>query len=233
MPRKVVDSQDTQPRALADELASQISLLSVPSTSAVRAIRREFSGRIVAKSAGFVHRFVSCLFSKQSDLFRFVAYELLSHHRRTSDELCADDLQRLGEGINSWASVDCFSMYLSGPTWAQGRVPDRTIIAWARSEDRWWRRAALVSTVALSRRGRAEDIGKVTRVCRLLVADRDDMVVKAVSWALRELAKKQPQAARNFLAEHREALAARVVRELENKLTTGLKTPRRAKNQNP
>jgi 3-methyladenine DNA glycosylase AlkD len=58
------------------------------------------------------------------------------------------------------------------------------------------------------------------------VADRDDMVVMAMSRALRELAKRDPGAARHFVAAHRDALAARVVREVGNKLTTGLKNPR-------
>jgi 3-methyladenine DNA glycosylase AlkD len=53
------------------------------------------------------------------------------------------------------------------------------------------------------------------------------MVVKALSWAVRELAKKHPLQARSFIAQHRRVLAARVIREVENKLTTGLKTPRR------
>jgi hypothetical protein len=74
---------------------------------------------------------------------------------------------------------------------------------------RWWRRAALVSTVALSRRGDTKALAKVARICTLLVSDRDDMVVKALSWALREMAKKHPVEASKFLAEHQHAIAAR------------------------
>jgi len=117
-------------------------------------------------------------------------------------------------------------MYLSGPLWARGRVSDQTIATWARSKDRWWRRTALVSTVALSRRGDADDLRRVAQICALLAADRDDMVEKALSWALREIAKKNPKVASIFLREHRQTLGARVIREVNNKLTTGLKTPR-------
>ena len=60
----------------------------------------------------------------------------------------------------------------------------------------------------------------------MLVNDPDDMVVKALSWALRELAKRDPQAVQEFLAEHEQVLAARVKREVQNKLKTGLKNPR-------
>jgi 3-methyladenine DNA glycosylase AlkD len=219
------------PRALARELASQVSRLTVRNTSAVRTVRTEFSRRVAGKPPEFVKEFAASLLSEQRGQLRWVAYELVSYHKPTFEQLRTPDLQKFGEGIDNWASVDCFGLYLAGPTWAQGRVSDRTITGWARSEDRWWRRAALVSTVALSRRGTARDVAKVTRVCRMLARDRDDMVVKAVSWALRELAKKHPQPARSFLEEHRPKLAARVIREVENKLATGLKTPRRSRNE--
>ena len=52
------------------------------------------------------------------------------------------------------------------------------------------------------------------------------MIVKAVSWALRMLAAWQPEAVAEFVAEHEERLAARVKREVRNKLRTGLKNPK-------
>lgn len=51
------------------------------------------------------------------------------------------------------------------------------------------------------------------------------MVVKALSWALRVLVAHDPDAVRKFLEENEEVLAARVKREVLNKLTTGLKNP--------
>ena len=50
------------------------------------------------------------------------------------------------------------------------------------------------------------------------------MVVKALSWALRALTVHDPEAVRAFLADH--DVAARVRREVTNKLETGLKQPR-------
>jgi 3-methyladenine DNA glycosylase AlkD len=59
----------------------------------------------------------------------------------------------------------------------------------------------------------------------MLMADRDDMVVKALSWALRELVVHDAAAVHRFLATHDDVLAARVKREVRNKLETGLKNP--------
>ena len=70
-------------------------------------------------------------------------------------------------------------------------------------------------------------IGHFGTPASLQTAGSRIMVVKALSWALRELGKKHPEKARKFLADHRRDLAARVIREVENKLTTGLKNPRR------
>jgi 3-methyladenine DNA glycosylase AlkD len=212
---------------LAKEIHSRLDLLTVPNTVAVRAIRREFSARIASAAPESVVQLALYLLDQNSDLLRFFSYELVNRHRPALEQLTADDLLKLGKGLNSWSSVDCFAMYLSGPRWAQGRISDRMIATWARSKDRWWRRTALVSTVVLSRRGNPDDLRRVLKICSLLGEDKEDMVVKALSWALREMAKKHPEEARTFLEEHRHALAARVVREVNNKLKTGLKTPRR------
>lgn len=131
--------------------------------------------------------------------------------------------------MDSWSAVDTFGRILAGPAWREGLVSDEVIDRWARSDDRWWRRAALVSTVALNvrSRGRRGDAPRTLAVCRRLVADPDDMVVKALSWALRALVIHDPHAVRAFLQEHDDVLAALVKREVGNKLATGLKNPRR------
>jgi len=142
--------------------------------------------------------------------------------------LKAKSLEDLARGNDTWAEVDTFACYLAGPAWRQRQVSDSVIKRWARSPDRWKRRAAIVSTVALNNkaRGGGGDTGRTVMICKMLVGDRDDMVVKALSWALRELSKRDPEAVRKFLQEHDRALAPRVVREVNSKLQTGLKNPR-------
>jgi 3-methyladenine DNA glycosylase AlkD len=211
---------------LAEEIRAQLNALASADTASVRAVRREFSRRIAKAAPESVIQLALRLFNTGSGSLRWVSYELVSGHRRAFEQLTVDDLLKFGKGLDSWSSVDCFAMILAGPMWAQGKVSDEMVEAWANSRDRWWRRTALVSTVALSRGGDVKDLRKVERICTQLLADRDDMVVKALSWALREAGKKHPQQVGRFIAKHRDELAARVVREVNNKLRTGLKTPR-------
>lgn len=53
------------------------------------------------------------------------------------------------------------------------------------------------------------------------------MVVKALSWALRELVVRDPGVVRAFLDDHDGTIAARVRREVTATVDTGLKNPRR------
>jgi 3-methyladenine DNA glycosylase AlkD len=134
-------------------------------------------------------------------------------------------LEGLGAGNDNWASVDTFATMVAGPAWREGSISDAVVREWADSDDVWWRRTAVVCTVALNikSRGGTGDVERTLAVCRLLADDAEDMVVKGVSWALRSLVGHDPDAVEEFLAEHDDVLAARVKREVRNKLTTGKK----------
>jgi 3-methyladenine DNA glycosylase AlkD len=70
------------------------------------------------------------------------------------------------------------------------------------------------------------DAKRTLMICTMLIDDREDMVVKALSWALRVLAAVDPAPVHAFLKQHDARLAARVKRETRNKLATGLKNPK-------
>ena len=214
-------------RALVREISSRLEALPVADAESIRAVRREFSKRLAAASAKDLCAVALGLLNNPTARHRLTAYELVSHHRPALASLEFRDLARLGEGIDNWAAVDTFAIYLAGPVWRQGQISDARVKSWARSTDRWWRRAALVATVPLNNktRGGNGDPARTLAICQMLVADRDDMVVKAMSWALRELAKRQPSAVEVFLKDYEETVAPRVLREVRNKLTTGLKNP--------
>lgn len=67
------------------------------------------------------------------------------------------------------------------------------------------------------------DAARTLAICELFIDDRADLHVKALSWALRELGLRDPDAVTEFLVLHEERLAPRVLREVRNKLTTGHK----------
>jgi 3-methyladenine DNA glycosylase AlkD len=191
-------------------------------TPDVRAIRKEYTRRLKKAPAEKVVDLAWRLRNHYGH--RFVPYELLFYHKAALASLDESQVEALGQGIDSWSATDVFAHYISGPAWKAGQLTDATLERWARASDRWWRRAALVSTVYLY-----GDTQRTLRMCRMLVDDGDDMIVKAMSWALRALIRYDRTAVGSFLAEYDDRLAARVKREARNKLETGLKNPRKTK----
>lgn len=214
-----------KPAEVAAKIDAEIARLPVRNTPNVRALRRRYSCAYAQAAPSFILDLATELLGAYGH--RWVAYELIRSHEAAFRSIGEAKLEALGQGIDSWGAVDSFARTLAGPAWLSGQVSEALIHRWARSGDRWWRRAALVSTVALNVRshGGMGDVPRTLAVCHLLANDRDDMVVKALSWALRELVVHDREAVRGFLSEHEDALAARVRREVTNKLNTGLKNP--------
>jgi hypothetical protein len=104
-------------------------LLSSQRTEAVRTVRREYSKRIAKSSTEIVIELASRLVDRSQSPFRFVAYELVLHHKEALSCLDAKKLESLGRGINDWVAVDTFACYLAGPAWRARQVPDR-LITW-------------------------------------------------------------------------------------------------------
>ncbi len=154
-----------------------------------------------------------------------VAFELLWKNRNALIVLNINDLNQLGKNIDNWATTDTFSVMLSGWAWRNNQISDSDVLKWLNSENRWWRRAAIVSTVGMNLRARGGkgDTRRTLMICEKVIDDRDDMIVKALSWALRELSKSDKPAVTEFMNIYDKRLAGRVRREVYLKLETGRK----------
>lgn len=210
---------------LSGSITREISSLGDIKADAFRKVRRRYSRLLKFTDPAVVIDTARMLVAGKD--LRGFAYELVRYHPPSFRLLDRSLLEELGRGMDSWWTVDSFARILAGPAWLEGLIRDSVIEDWTASTDLWWRRAALVSTVALNVRsgGGYGDTERTLHICRLLAADHEDMVVKALSWALRELVFHDPEAVRTFLGDHEMHLAARVKREVRNKLETGLKNP--------
>ena len=89
--------------------------------------------------------------------------------------------------ISSWADHDGLVHYLIAPMVALEPTRTKRVFRWAKSPNRWHRRAACV---ALIRGTRVKMFfPEITKLSDSLLADEDDMVQKGLGWLLRETAK--------------------------------------------
>lgn len=194
-------------------------------TNDLRGVVKKHKKRLKSHDAELVLDLARALLAKNITECRQVAYELIMAHKPAQAALNESVVESLGKGMDNWACVDTFCSNVAGPAWREGQLEDATIERWASSEDVWWRRAAVVSTVALNTksRGGTGDALRTLSICERLLCDTEVMVQKAISWALRELVPWDREAVETFILEHDGKLSARVKREVKRKLDTGKK----------
>lgn len=89
--------------------------------------------------------------------------------------------------VSSWADHDGLVHYLISPMVVRDRTRVRTLFRWAKSPDRWHRRAACVALIRCTRARLC--FPEVRKLSDSLLRDQDDMVQKGLGWLLRETAK--------------------------------------------
>ena len=99
--------------------------------------------------------------------------------------------------INNWDLVDASAHTIVGRFLTdKSRKPLYTL---ARSNSLWERRIAIISTFWFIRQDQFADTLKISK---LLLADKEDLIHKAVGWMLREVGKRDQPREESFLREH-------------------------------
>jgi 3-methyladenine DNA glycosylase AlkD len=216
----------------AADITREIENLPRRDTPSMRAVRKRWSAALRGASADEVLTAAIALEGRSQQEGKWLAYELIRFHPAAFAAVTEAQVEAFAARAQSWYAVDALGTILTGVLWAKGRLADARIEAWSRSPDLWLRRSALVATVGLNAlaSGGPGDAARTLPICRRLAPDREDMVVKALSWALRVLSQRDRPAVERFMAEMDGVLAPRVKREVRHKLATGLKTPRIGRN---
>lgn len=89
--------------------------------------------------------------------------------------------------VTSWADHDALVHDVLAPMMIEHSVRSREVFLWAKSPNRWRRRAACVALIRGVREGLF--FRQIIRLSNQLLSDEDDMVQKGLGWLLREAAK--------------------------------------------
>jgi len=93
--------------------------------------------------------------------------------------------------ISNWADHDGLVHYLIAPMMVEKPERAAKVFSWAKSRNRWHRRAACVALIQGTRKGMF--FPEIKKLAAMLLADEDDMVQKGLGWLLRETAKADPK----------------------------------------
>ncbi len=112
--------------------------------------------------------------------------------------------------VSSWADHDALVHDLLAPMVAADPARCREVFRWAKSRNRWRRRAACVALI----RGEREQkfFAQIVQLSNQLLQDEDDMVQKGLGWLLRETAKADPKRTVPYLMKIRRKAPRLVLR---------------------
>jgi 3-methyladenine DNA glycosylase AlkD len=112
--------------------------------------------------------------------------------------------------ISNWSDHDALVHYLIAPMVVAKPARASRVFYWAKSRNRWFRRAACVALIQGARR--KIFFSEIIRLSATLLSDEDDMVRKGLGWLLRETAKADVQRAVPYLMSIRERAPRLVLR---------------------
>ena len=134
---------------------------------------------------------------------------------RTSAVLIPADLDLVEEFLRTartWALVDGLAANVAGDL--VDRYPELTgtLDRWARDDDFWLRRSALLALLGPLRRG-GGDFARFAGYADAMLGEREFFIRKAIGWVLRETARKRPGLVAGWLGPRVHRASGVTVRE--------------------
>ena len=112
--------------------------------------------------------------------------------------------------INNWAKCDGFCNHTIGDLIQKYPEILGEVKSWAKSENRWLKRASAVSLIVPAKKGLF--LQDALEICDLLLTDGDDMVQKGYGWLLKEESRKHQKKVFDYVVMNRKVMPRTALR---------------------
>lgn len=126
----------------------------------------------------------------------------------------ADDLATfrcwIEQYVDNWAKCDTFCNHTVGEYLEKFPQQVGELKNWAKSSNRWLKRASAVSLIVPAKQGKF--LQQAFEISDLLLADGDDLVQKGYGWLLKEESRKHPQEVFDYVVRNRAVMPRTALR---------------------
>ncbi len=127
----------------------------------------------------------------------------------------------LSKYVNNWAKCDTMCNHSVGAFIELYPQYVTNLKNWAKSENRWLRRAAAVSLIVPAKRGKF--LSDVFEIADILLQDKDDLVQKGYGWMLKEASVNHQKEVFNYVIKHKQTMPRTALRYAIEKMPEDLK----------
>ena len=124
--------------------------------------------------------------------------------------------------IDNRAKCDGFCNHTNGSFIEKYPESIDEVKTWAKSENRWLKRAAAVSLIIPAKKG--DFLQDVFEISDMLLSDTDDMVQKGYGWLLKEASRMHQKQVLNYVLENRKKMGRTALRYAIELMPKELKT---------
>jgi 3-methyladenine DNA glycosylase AlkD len=199
----LADSQ--RATAMRAYMKDHFSFLGIPSPTRRKAVKT-----IAKPHPDDVMAIAQLLWDRNEREYQYVAVDLLSSNVRTLEPKSALKLvEKLAVTKSWWDSVDGLAS-VGSDLLALHPEELATVERWTVHKNMWVNRLAILHQNGL---GSNTDADRLFRICLVHANSPEFFIRKAIGWALRDYAWKNPSAVQTFAATHRDVLSPLSVRE--------------------
>ena len=112
--------------------------------------------------------------------------------------------------VDDWAKCDTLCNHTVGGFMEKYPESVSELKSWAKSKNRWLRRAAAVSLIIPAKQGNF--LPDVFEISDILLSDEDDMVQKGYGWLLKEASRKHQKEVFNYVLNNRKKMPRTALR---------------------
>jgi 3-methyladenine DNA glycosylase AlkD len=127
----------------------------------------------------------------------------------------------LNKYVNNWAKCDTLCNHTIGAFIERYPHHIDDLKRWAKSDNRWVKRASAVSLIVPARHGKFLD--EVFEIADILLHDKDDLVQKGYGWMLKEASRKHQQEVFNYVMSNRATMPRTALRYAIEKMPEDLR----------
>ena len=139
-----------------------------------------------------------------------VSFWGMQFHRFVGPEDLAVFERWIDTYINNWAKCDGFCNHAVGDLIAKFPEKVTELKTWARSENRWMRRASAVTLIVPAKTGKF--LNEAFEICDILLTDGDDMVQKGYGWLLKEASRTRQEEVFSYIMQNRQRMPRTALR---------------------
>jgi 3-methyladenine DNA glycosylase AlkD len=195
--------------AMRAYMRDQFPFLGIPGPQQ-QALAREVVAGLARPTEGDLRHVALACWDRPEREYQYFACGWLRRHAKVCSAGFLDTARHLIVTKSWWDTVDALAAHLVGPLVARHAALVSTMDAWAREENVWLARTAILHQLRFKE---ATDEARLYRYCLLRADHRDFFIRKAIGWALREYAKTAPERVRAFVRTHEGRLSGLSVRE--------------------